>query len=393
MISRAHGTGRRMWVQVSVCARRFSFKVLNLTHEPTTAFQLTTDTEAMNPAWDAFVESTAGGHHAQTSMWAQVKSVLGWDSVRFVVNQGEVIVGGVQLLTRDVGRLGRVGFAPRGPLLTSQDPRLLDELLAAIVDFGRTERIRYLKIQPPTDRQDLVAALQAHGWSSSALEAAPTATIRINLEPPADEILARMRRSTRQNVRRAERAGLRVRVGCECDLAAYWALIEATSSRQGFVPYPARYYETMWRVFAAGGRARLLMAELDGCLWSSTLLVGFADSVTTKMSGWSGARGVSPNESMHWSGMLWAKECGYRWYDFDGVSRSLALALRSDADKSESGLLGVAGFKLGFGGEVALFPEALDTSPHAVLRPVVRVAAPHLDRARSIAHSALGRGA
>lgn len=382
-----------MWMQVSVGVRRCSFEVLNLAQERPTAFHLTIDTEAMNPTWDAFVQSTAGGHHAQTSMWARVKSVLGWDSVRFVAHQGDLVVGGVQLLTRDVGRLGRVGFAPRGPLLASRDPRLLDELLAAIVDFGRRERIRYLKIQPPTDRHDLVAALQARGWSPSALEAAPTATVRVDLEPTAGEILARMHRTHRANVRKAERTGVRVRVGGERDLAAFWGLIEATSSRRGFVPYPARYYETMWRVFAAEGRARLLMVERDGCLLSSALDVGFADSVTCKMGGWSGARGVFPNEPMHWSGMLWAKECGYRWYDFDGFSRSLALALRSDAVLSKSALSGVARFKLGFGGEVALFPEALDTSPHAVLRPVVRVAAPHLDRTLSIAHRVLGRGA
>lgn len=356
-------------------------------------FRVTVDAASTSPGWDAFVAAAGGGHHAQTSMWARVKAVLGWDAVRLVVHQSGAVVGGVQILTRSAGRVGRVGFAPRGPLLASRDPRLLDELHAAIIDFGRSERVRYLKIQPPTDRHDLVAALQAHGWAPSALEAAPTATVRVDLAPPQEEILARMRQTTRRNVRKAERAGLRVRIGGERDMAAYWGLIEATSARQGFVPYPARYYETMWRVFAAEGRARLLMAELEGRLLSSTLLVGFGDSVTYKMGGWSGAGGaVSPNERIHWTGMMWAKESGYRWYDFDGISRSVALALRGDRLAPESAPQGVARFKLGFGGEVALFPGALDMSPHVLLRPVVRAAAPHLDRARSIAHRGLGRG-
>src|SRR5262249_25225327 len=137
-------------------------------------YRVTVDSATHDPAWDAFVAITPGGHHAQTSLWAQVKAVLGWEATRIVVREGDTIVGGAQFLTRAIGRAGPVGFAPRGPLLASADPKLLDEVQRAMMALGREQRVRYLKVQPPTDRHDLVDALRARGWAPSAMEAAPT---------------------------------------------------------------------------------------------------------------------------------------------------------------------------------------------------------------------------
>jgi peptidoglycan pentaglycine glycine transferase (the first glycine) len=353
--------------------------------------RLAVDTSAHDPEWDAFVAATPGGHHAQTSLWAQVKAVLGWDGARLIVRQDDDIVGGAQLLTRPVGRFGRVGFAPRGPLLARDDARLLEEVHDALMAFARERRVRYLKVQPPAGGHDVATALEELGWAPSAMEAAPTADVRVDLAQSPEEILARMRPRVRNYVRQATRRDLVIRAGGESDLAAYYNVIEATSRRQGFSPYPARYYETMWRVF--GEHARLLLAELDGRVLCATLLVGYGQSATYKMGGWTGERTrVHPSEAIHYAGMLWARDAGYRFYDFDGIHKSIALAAARDGELPEDARQGVAGFKLQFGGDVVLFPGALDASPSRLLRPAVRLAAPRLDRVLSVAHRALGRG-
>jgi len=352
-------------------------EVRGSTKERSKELRLSIDAEPANAAWDAFVGSTPGGHHTQTSMWGRVKSLSGWGSLRLLAHQDADLVGGVQLLTREFGSLGRVAFAPRGPILADRDPGLEERLISAIFELGREEKIRYLKVQPPTERDDLVAALRKGGWSPSTLEAAPVATVRVDLAQSTDELLARMHRSHRQHLRAAERKGLRARVGGERDLASFFGLLEATRRRQGdksFVLYPQRHYEAMWRIFAAEDQARLLMIEHGDRLLSAVLLLSCGEYVTAKMAGWSGARGAYPNELMHWSAMRWGKERGHRWYDFDGL-----------------GSPGVARFKLRLGGEAVRFPGALDISPHPVLRPLVRVAAPHLDRALPVARRMLGR--
>lgn len=356
-------------------------------------FDIDVESTGLSPAWDTFVAVTPGGHHAQTSLWAQVKGALGWDATRLIVRQDSQIVGGIQLLTKQLpGGLGHVGFAPRGPLFGMRDGHLLREVHDALLSHARAQRILYLKAQPPIDRHDLVPALEGLGWAQSSLEAAPTASLRIDLTPPEDQLLANMRKTTRNLVRQGPRRGLRIRAGDGGDLAVFYQLVDATSRRQRFAPYPAIYYDTMFRVFSAVNGARLLLAELDGRVVSAALLVAFGDTVTYKMGGWSGDHpSVAPNEPVQWEAICWSKANGFRWYDFDGISRAAAVALSRSGSAPDHLRGGVLHFKLGFGGEIALFPGALDNTPSSALRPLVHLLARHADRALPLAHRAAGR--
>lgn len=344
-----------------------------------------------DPEWDAFLERTPGGHHAQTSLWAEVKGALGWEAARVVVREHDRVVGGVQVLMRPVGRFGAVAFAPRGPVLATADPELLDAVLEAVMALGRARRIRYVKLQPPVDRPDLVDALEARGWTVSTVEAAPSATVRVSLDRPEADILAGMRRSTRRGARQSVERGLEIRVGHADDLTQLHRMIDATAVRQGFHRYPIEYYEAMWRVFA--DRALLLLGEMDGELLAAHLYLAFNESVTAKAGGWSGATraGVRPNAALDWAAMRWGRERGLKTFDFDGISPAVARAIAAGHDIPEPERGGVAEYKLGFGGYTSVLPPALDNSPNVVLRPAVRLAAPHLTGMRSAAHRLLGR--
>ncbi len=356
---------------------------------------VTTDGAERDPEWDAFVETTPGGHHAQTSLWAEVKGSLGWDAMRVVAREDDRIVGGVQLLTRKVSRFGAVAFAPRGPVLAVPDPHLLDAVVDAAMALGRERRIRYVKLQPPVDRPDLVDALEARGWAASAVEAAPSATVQVRLDRSEEDILAGMSRSTRRGAKQSVKRGLAIRVGGAGDLDALHGMIAATAERQGFHRYPMRYYATMWRVFAERDSALLLLGEIDGELLAAHLYVGFNDCVTAKAGGWSGQTrtGVRPNAALDWTAMRWGRERGFQAFDFDGITPSVARALAGGEDVPEAERGGVSEYKLGFGGRAMVLPSAVDNSPTPMLRPAVRLAAPHLTAMHSAAHRLLGRGA
>ena len=349
---------------------------------------------ASSAAWDAFVDRVPGGHHAQTSLWAQVKASLGWSATRLIARRDGEIAGGVQLLTRGIGRAGAVAFAPRGPVLAGDDPQLLGALERAVMDFGRDHSVRYVKLQPPEGGEAAARLLRSRGWTPSAIAAAPTSTVRVRIDVPDAELLGAMRKSTRKGIRKAAAAGLQVRAGSEADLETFYRLVQATASRQGFDPYPARCYETMWRAFGERGRALLVLGEAEGRVLAATLSLAWGDSVVAKIGGWCGDRSaIHPNSSIDLEGMRWGRELGMRWFDFDGVSPSIARAARAGLPLPDEARNGVAAYKLGFGGQIEDFPGALDSSPHALLRPAVRLTAPRLTKVRSVAHRALGRGA
>jgi peptidoglycan pentaglycine glycine transferase (the first glycine) len=345
----------------------------------------------LDPDWDAFVDSAPGGHHLQTSLWAQVKAKHGWKPVRLRVHREGEFVGGAQLLVRPM-RLGAIGYCPRGPLLRDRDPSTLWTLLDGLASMARRERILYVKVQPPAGRGDMEAILREDGFVTSDMPAAPVATVRIDLRRSVDEILASMRSATRSNIRKATRKGIVVRAAGASGLAAFGELLAETSRRQGFAPYPAEYYAEILRQFGEGHRAELLLAEHDGEVLSGAMIIGYGDTVVYKMGAWSGRRtGLHPNELVHWRAMQWARERGYRYYDLEGIDESVARAVLAGEELPESGHRGTTRFKLGLGGEVVLHPRAYDRSFHRLLFWPARIAAPRLNRLSSRAHRLQGR--
>ncbi|MGH2542778.1 MAG: lipid II:glycine glycyltransferase FemX, partial [Ardenticatenaceae bacterium] len=341
--------------------------------------------------WDAFLEATPGGTYHQSSIWAQVKAVMGWDSARLVLRQEGRIIAGCQLLLRTLPLAGAIAYVPRGPVVADRDAHALDATLTALEGLAEQERIVYLKLQPPPDCGDMATQLQARGFVASSLEAAPRATVRVDLRRSSQALLGAMRKNTQRNIKKAQRLGVAVRSGDEADLAELYRLIDATSRRQSFSPYPPRYYEQLWRMFAARDRARLLIAEHEGAVLASNLVVGFADTAVFKIGGWYGTRkSVPPNELLHWVGMEWGRAHGYRYYDFDNVNLPVAQALLAGTQPPEDASNGVARFKLGFGGDVMVFPKAYDYTYRPFLAGALRQLAPKLDRLRPLADRALG---
>jgi peptidoglycan pentaglycine glycine transferase (the first glycine) len=343
-------------------------------------------------AWDAFVDAVPGGHHVQSSRWAEVKRVVGWDGIRVVATRDGRIVAGCQLLVRRLSALAAVAYAAKAPLVEHDDVELVGVVLAGLDRVARDHRILYVKLQPPTQRAEAALLSARSGLVSSDLAAAPTSTVRVDARKPMGEIFRGFHRGARSNIRKSERRGVSVRTAGEDDVPTFAALVAATARRQGFPPYPLEYYRAIWRAFAPEGRARLLLAELGGEPLAGVLAIGFADSVIYKMGAWGGARtGVHPNELVHREAIAWAHECGYRYYDFDGIDEHVAQAIVAGEPPPAAAREGVTRFKLGFGGEVVLLPGAYDWVGTPWLRRLLPYAAPRLRTGVRLAQRLLGR--
>lgn len=346
--------------------------------------------ELADPEWDRFVAAAPGGTYQQTSMWAQVKSVAGWRPVRFALSGGGAVVAGCQVLVRPVARLGAVAYVPYGPLTASGGGAAFLAVLDALRELAREERLLYLKLQPPPGSTDMTDALRERQFVPGGLDPAPRTTVRVDLRRPPEAVLGAMRSRSRTYIRQAQRRGLVVREGNGNDLPLFCDLVEAVSRRKGYSPYPRHYYQQIWRSFP--GHAHLLLAEYEGDILSSILLLAFGDTVSYKMGGWSGRRhDVRPNELLHWAGMQWARDHGYRYYDLEGIDRAVGEAILSGRDTADLDVSGITHFKLGLGGDVAQFPGCYDYSGQPLLRMALPWVAPRLERLTPVAHRLLGR--
>jgi lipid II:glycine glycyltransferase (peptidoglycan interpeptide bridge formation enzyme) len=331
-------------------------------------YKVTTSTLHEDPAWDAFVAGTPGGHHVQTSGWARVKTILGWKATRVVVTDGSQIVGGAQILIRSLPLLGSAGYVTKGPLFYQEDPDLALMVLHEIIKISRENRCQFLAIQPPNNGGYLKGLLGSLHFCASTLELAPTASLVIDLGQGPEIIMERMKRETRRNVRRSERAGITVRQGDQSDLKTFYALYQATARRQGFTPYRPEYFELLWQAFTAQGWITLLIACYENEAVSAQLLIPFGDTVIAKMAGWSGEHSTRhPNDALYWASILWAVQHGYRYFDFEGVDPEGAHEMLNRRKLQPASHSSQDTIKYGYGGKVVLYPPAYDYLPKMML--------------------------
>ena len=292
-----------------------------------------TNDHTIDDEWDDFVKRYRGGHHLQSSFWAQVKRRQRWRAVRVRATKGNDIVGGAQMLYRPLGFAGAIGFVSKGPIVAMKHQDAASGLIDYMLDRAHRLRIKQIYMEPPLGMSWLEPKLKESGFAVTPFRLSAQTTTVVDLAQDADALLASMRQTTRRNVRIAIKKGVQVRPGGEADIALFAGLMRKTAERKGFVGDEEPLLRAMWSILEPGGHVHLLITEIDGEAVSAAWLIPFGDTVVFKRGAWSGRHGDRrPNEFMHWSAMLWAQQNRYRYYDFDGVYPDQ--------------------FKLGFGGAV-----------------------------------------
>ncbi|MFA9429077.1 lipid II:glycine glycyltransferase FemX [Egicoccus sp. AB-alg2] len=324
-----------------------------------------------DPAWDHFVEHAPGGHYTQSVAWARFRAAFGWDTARVVVREGGQLVAGSQVLLRRVTGLGAVGYVQHGPVVASRRWDVVDLALRSLLTLCRSERIQYVMVRPPTGEDFPHERLRQLGFQRTHRLTKPARTARVDLAPEPDELLARMRRSTRGNVRRGLARGLVVRQGTGEDLAIVLRLERLLAERKGFKPASSARYRTLWRALEVDDRGVIFVVEDEhGTPVAGQFSIRHGDTLYSHIMAWSGEQASrKPNELLDWTAMSWARQAGCRYYDFEGIAAPPASDDRpADGRADAADQMWVPDYKLGFGAEVV--PASLDYD--LVVAPVLR---------------------
>jgi lipid II:glycine glycyltransferase (peptidoglycan interpeptide bridge formation enzyme) len=332
------------------------------------SYEVRISEQARDPDWDAFVSNMPGGHYTQTSLWGQVKSLSGWHPARVALSENGQIVAGAQMLIHRVPLIGAVAYVSKGPLCLRENRDVLESTLKGLHLLSRAHRVQYLVLQPPTNGTSMAHCLSSLGFAPTGVTVAVTASVVLDLSSSLEHILRHMKRQTRQNILRSERAGIAVRVGAEADLAVFFELNRSTCRRRGVVPpYPLDYYLHLWRVLDAEEYVKLFVAEYEGQAVSALLCMTCGDTVIAHTLGWSGrCANRRPNNGLFWAAIKWAKVQGYRCFDFGGIDRSAAESILVGEALPALLLRSPNFFKISFGGQVALFPQ-----PYSYVYPAI----------------------
>lgn len=307
-------------------------------------------TEQDRIRFNDFVARFDTGDLLQSFEWGDLKSRSGWRPVRVVAERDGEIVAAASLLKRAIPKVGRcIMYAPRGPVLDTQDVELVKEFTAYLRQTATKYKAILLKIDPPVPVEDTVSEknlrevgfvpLSSDGFGGTQ----PKCVMQLDLDKSADDLLASFKPKWRYNIRLAEKKGVTVRMDCDkSDLPAFYELLKETCKRDGFLVRGYQYFEDMWDCLVPAGFMRLVLTYYEGKPIAGAIAYLFGDKAMYTYGASSNEhRNVMPNHLMQWTMIQWAMENGCKWYDFRGVSP------RQDGDEGDH-LQGLNRFKDGF---------------------------------------------
>lgn len=255
-------------------------------------------------------------------------------------------------LVRNAKR-GRYLEIPCGPLINWSDKKLVEAVLARIAEVARAEKCVFVRIRPQLlGSKENMKLLQELGLRESPMHLAAEHTVMIDLAASEEEMLARMRRQTRYEVRRADKLGLKVDKGNSEEIFREFHTVQAkTAKRQGFIPPSLAVLLAEREAF--GKNIWIYVARTsEGEPVAYGLIIGdgreadYYEAASTDLN-----RKLPGAYALLWQAMRDLKKAGYERFNLWGIA---------PAGQPNHRYAGVTTFKTGFGGEVVEYVPAHD---------------------------------
>jgi lipid II:glycine glycyltransferase (peptidoglycan interpeptide bridge formation enzyme) len=317
--------------------------------------------------WNDFVCQESCFSLLQSWEWGAFKEKLGWKTVRIAVQHEGQILAGAQMLIKTLPiQLPCLAYIPYGPLGLLDDDEVAHTLFSAIGQVARHHRAALLHIELQSECcPSLDQMILAQGFRPSKYNNQPRATIKLDLTPDLDQIMAQMRKKTRQYIRGAIRDGVTVRQGTASDLPAFFSLMQATARRAGFTPRRLEYYQHEWQTFSPDHRGLFLLAYHQAKLLAGRIIFRCGPHAA-EFHGASCEENsdLHPNYLLVWEAIQWAKAQGCQTYDFWGIpdeaGQAIYEGMTPPQETRRDGLWGVYQFKRGFSEHVVYYQGAYD---------------------------------
>ncbi len=254
--------------------------------------------------WNGFLTNQPRGHLLQSYEWGELNKYLGGRIYRLGALEHGRMVGAMMLTVSPVpipipvpGVRFNWLYCSRGPTVEQPDSPALTALIESVQKIARAERAVVLRLEPT--------------W--------------------------------RQNVRIAERKGVIIREAQnDADFDAYYELLKITSERDAFFIHKKDYHREILRQFVGQGDAVLYLAEHEGEIIATKMLIRYGDWCWDMFGASSNTkRNLKPTYLLQYRCIQWAKAHGCSYFDFRTIPETL--------EPGEE-MWGVYEYKKGFGG-------------------------------------------
>ncbi|OIO53042.1 hypothetical protein AUJ46_06025 [Candidatus Peregrinibacteria bacterium CG1_02_54_53] len=335
--------------------------------------------------WDAFIGRQQFRPFLQSWTMGEVYRDTDQEPIRLEVRDEGNIVAICQAIFVPAKR-GRHLSIPYGPVLSSKQTaesskQIMEKLLAELMHIAREHGCSFIRMSPFLPA---VAPQGAKvGWPPTGSKPSPLHLLAEYLwylplhtidpwqqrtegsgQPRTEEeLLAGLRKTTRNLVRRAERDGVTIGASPDPnrDVEHFLALHEETRRRHGFTPYTDAFFRAQVRRFAERGECTLYLAHFQGEVAAASIHV-HAFGETSYHHGASTHRlsRVPTSYLLQWTAICDALKRGDGIYNFWGIAPVTLETGSPTVTDHQHPFSGVTLFKTGFGGTLLPLVHCMD---------------------------------
>lgn len=300
--------------------------------------------------WEGLLKDCPEKTFLQSWNWGDFQKTLGNKIWRLGVFENEEVLT-IALVIKIVAKRGTFLLIQHGPA------KILEALLGKLKTIAIEEKASFIRIAPlweengPNEK-----TFNSLGFIDSPMHAnAYTATWKLDISGPEDQLLARMRKTTRYLIRQAENnPELTVEKRTDEDaLGLYQELNLEVGRRQNFAPFSPEFIRKEFKAFAKDGQVQLFLGKYQGEALAGALVIFWSGTAFYHQAASSqkGAKIPLPYLIL-WEAIKEARSRGCQIFDFWGFV---------DPQKQpRHPWAGPTLFKMGFGGRAREYLKTKD---------------------------------
>ncbi len=305
--------------------------------------------------WKSYILSRKEANFLQSWHWANFQQKIGKTIFAIGIFDKKKQIGSA-LLVKEEAKRGNYLTIAGGPLINWQELNIseLTEIFNFFKQLAKKNNCSFVRFRPQAlNTNFLQKKLAKLAAKKAPMHLTADLTLQINLFPTEEELLKKMRKNTRYEIRKSQKLGIEIRTSQDpAQIKRFYEDQLILAKKHNFVPFSYEFLFEQFKKFAANDNAMLFDAYYQGKLLASAFII-FYNNEAVYHYGTSTLNNqrLPGSYACQWAAILEAKKRGCAKYNLWGIAPT---------DQVNHRFAGVSLFKRGFGGEEVAYLPAHD---------------------------------
>ncbi len=319
--------------------------------------------------WESFLYQCQEKTFLDSWNWGEFQKKEGEKIWRLGIYESEELVA-LALVIKIKAKRGTFLFVPHGPTVRDQRTKnpastrrrgeagkeqILGTLLDELKVIAKQEKADFIRIAPIWERnEENIKIFKDLKFRKAPIHMHPEVTWEMSITPPEEELLMKMRKTTRYLIRQAQKNSDIEIVKSQNieDLKKFAEIYCATAKRHKFVPFSPSYLQNQFSSFSPDNQILIFLGKYKNEIVSSSIIV-FWQNIGFYHHGASLSKynKVPVSYLLQWEAIKEAKKRGCKKYNFWGIADQKGTSSsQARAKIKKHPWWGLTLFKMGFGG-------------------------------------------